>query len=159
MSRQVQQFADAAEAFCSWAEEGIEDQGGQVLNALVLLSNLYQCALALPEFFGEQDPPDVPDQEWKKVFARFGSMPFNYYSQCFDPHEVPGEPSVADLADDLSDIWRDLKKGLILFQAGNMNAACWHWRTSFWSHWGQHATGALYALQSWRSQHEGAAIP
>ena len=159
MLRQVQQFADAAKAYCSWAESNSEEQSSQVPAALALLSSLYRLALALPEVFVEQDSPDIQDQEWKNVFVRFGSMPFNYYSQCSDPHEVLGECATADLADDLADIWRDLKRGLLVFQAGNIEAACWQWRHSFWSHWGQHATGALYALHGWRSQHEDAAIP
>ena len=159
MSKHVQHFADVANAFCTWAEESSEDQIDQVPAALALLSNLYQLALVLPELFDEQDAPEIQDQDWKKVFARFGSMPFNYYSQFFDPLEVTGEPTVADLADDLADIWRDLKRGLLLFQAGNVAAACWQWRQSFWSHWGQHATGALHALHSWYCQGDVAAMP
>lgn len=158
MSNQVRQFADAAEEFCSWAEANPEDQRNQVLTALQHLSNLYRLALALPELFGEQDSRDISHEEWQQVFVRFGSLPFNYYSQSV-PQEVAGESSLADLADDLADIWRDLKSGLLLFQSGYAEAACWKWRGSFWSHWGEHASGALYALHSWHSRQEGAAIP
>ncbi len=158
MSDHVRQFAGAAKEFCYWAEATPEDQRNEVVTALGHLANLYQLALVLPEWFGEQDSPDISDREWNQVFVRFGSLPFNYYSQA-NPLEVLGESGLADLADDLADIWRDLKGGLLLFQSGYVEAACWQWRTSFWSHWGKHASGAIFALHNWHGQREGAAIP
>jgi hypothetical protein len=85
-----------------------------------------------------------------KEFRRFGSLPFNFYSECFNPLVVPAEePVIADFADDLADIWRDVKPGLLLFRAGDRAAG--HWRFHFDVHWGHHATAAMYALQAWFS--------
>jgi hypothetical protein len=91
------------------------------------------------------------------VYERFGGLPFNYYSECFDPLIVPAaeEPVVADLADDLADIWRDVKGGLMLWHDDESDAAAWHWRFHFESHWGLHASSAMYALQTWFSRHSG----
>jgi uncharacterized protein DUF5063 len=71
----------------------------------------------------------------------------------FDPLVVPQEETVtADLADDLADVWGDLKGGLLLLHQGDRVGATWHWAFHFSAHWGHHATAALYALQSWFSQ-------
>ena len=64
---------------------------------------------------------------------------------------------VADLADDLADVWRDVKRGLSLFNAGHVEAACWEWRQGFLATLGYHAAGGIYALHTWlaeRSQGE-----
>ena len=123
--------------------------------ALHLLSKLYQQALLLPSMFGEEKPDEVTHGAWKIVYARFDSLPFNYYMQCSRPHNVPDDlPGVADLADDLADIWRDLKRGLSLYNAGHIPAACWEWQQGFWQHWGNHAAGGIYALHSWLAEHQ-----
>jgi hypothetical protein len=98
------------------------------------------------------EAPDLPTEEYDRIFRRFGALPFNYYSECFDPLILPAEePVAADLADDLADIWRDVKGGLLLYDAGSPQSAAWHWSTHYSFHWGHHATSALYALQSWFS--------
>jgi hypothetical protein len=61
----------------------------------------------------------------------------------------------ADLADDLADIWRDVKSGLLLYRSENPAAASWEWRFHFKAHWGRHATGAMHALQAWFSANGG----
>ena len=52
------------------------------------------------------------------------------------------------LADDIADIYRDLKEGLVLsetHQAPPENII-WNWRVLFYSHWGKHAMDALLAI-------------
>jgi hypothetical protein len=91
----------------------------------------------------------VDDAAWKAVYQRFGALPFNYYS-AVDPHEVPAKDfTVGDLADDLADIWVDVKFGLASYQVGRADEAARDWRWSFDAHWGQHAVGALFAIRSW----------
>lgn len=111
---------------------------------------LYTQAHLLPDVDEDGEAAEISDDEWTKVFKRFRALPFNYYGEVFNPLIVPAEePVVADLADDLADIWRDLKPGLQLFEAGHHSAAAWHWRFLFKIHWGHHAIGALYALHYW----------
>jgi hypothetical protein len=154
MSQQVQQFAEAANQFCSWAERSPQSPETEATTAVQLLSSLYQRALTLPDTFGEEEPGEVADSEWTSIYRRFGSLPFNYYSQRFNPLDIQSEShEVADLADDLADIWRDLRRGLSLFNAGHVAAAGWEWRQSFWQHWGHHAAGGIYALHCWLSEH------
>ena len=52
-------------------------------------------------------------------------------------------------ADDLADIYRDLKEGLELYEAGHVAEALWEWSQSFNTHWGRHASSALHALQAY----------
>jgi Domain of unknown function (DUF5063) len=55
------------------------------------------------------------------------------------------------LADDLADIYRDLKKGLILSEKTSAEDALWNWRLHFDFHWGNHAMSALKAIQDIRN--------
>ncbi|MCL1635480.1 DUF5063 domain-containing protein [Luteimonas sp. SX5] len=159
MSSQVQHFAEAANQFCSWAEHAPQSPEAEAGTALRLLSSLYQQALTLPDTFAEGEPAETTDEEWKSIYRRFGALPFNYYSQRFDPMDVQNDAlELGDLADDLADTWRDLRRGLSLFKSGHVAAAGWEWRQSFWQHWGHHAAGGIYALHCWLAEHsQGAA--
>jgi len=144
-------FASAAKAYCDWAESTffIDADGDQIL-AERLLCDLYRHALDLPDVSGGEEAPDIPEAEWQKVYKRFQLLKPQSYSKLFDPSAFPPENEVVacDLADDLADIWRDLKSGLILWEAGSVDAAAWEWRFSLSSHWRRHVTGALQALSS-----------
>ena len=53
------------------------------------------------------------------------------------------------LSDDLADIWRDLKEGLLVYAKGTEKArqhAIWMWTFEFHGHWAHHAVSALNAL-------------
>ena len=154
MTARIQLFAETAGKFCTWAEGAPQSPEREAMFALHLLSDLYQQGLQLPPIFGDEEPFEVPLEDWSRIYKRFGALPFNYYMQCASPQNVPDDvPGVADLADDLADIWRDLKRGLGLFNAGYVSAACWEWRQSFWQHWGNHAAGGIFTLHNWLSQH------
>lgn len=147
---EIQRFVDAARAFCGWAEGKPGEPEVEGRAAICSLVRLYSCALDLPDIFGEEEADRIPDANYRQVFNRFGVLPFNYYSKQFNPLLVPGEnPCIADLADDMADIWRDLKPGLKQFDAGLVEAAVWEWRNSFQGHWGHHAASAIFALHCW----------
>lgn len=155
-------FAHEVRAYCQWCErpEPNETEYAAARAALRFVGMLQQ--LALPLDFPE-DPPvidaDRPSQdEWQAVCRRFKSMPFSYYNGFFDPHEnvgVTSEAGVDDLLDDLADIWRDLRHGLDLWDAGEEAAAQWEWVFGYRSHWGRHAAGAQYALHCWMADYGG----
>jgi len=150
--QQLDAFFHTSTAFCQWAEGSPALADDEAETALRLLSKLYAQALELPPLFDEEDAPDRSHDEWLAVHRRFAAMPFNFYAAYSEPHDAADPyPGIGDLADDLADIWRDLKRGLALYQKGNLAAAAWGWRNSFDTHWGRHAAGALYALQCWRS--------
>lgn len=143
-------FAEVAEEYCNWAEGPAGDAIDEARQARRLLIELLRCAIDLTCPFSEVESRSLSNDAYERVYARFGTLPFNYYSECFNPLPVPAEePGVADLADDLADIWRDVKVGLILWHELRVASAAWYWRFTFETHWGHHASAALYALQSW----------
>ena len=145
-------FFNTATAFCRWAEGESAAPDDEAETAFKLLGRLCVQVLEIPPLFDEEDAPELPHEEWLVVYKRFGSLPFNYYASYSEPHITSDPlPGTGDLADDLADIWRDLKGGLALYEKGNHAAAAWEWRNLYDIHWGRHATGALYALQCWRS--------
>lgn len=148
----LEAFFHTATVFCIWAEGSPALPDEEAATAVSLLSRLYAQANELPELFDEEDAPRLSHEEWLVIYKRFGSLPFNFYAAYSDPHDVEDPtPGTGHLADDLADIWRDLKSGLALYEKGNHAAAVWEWRNSFNIHWGRHAAAALYALQCWRS--------
>jgi uncharacterized protein DUF5063 len=148
----IQSFATVAADYCSWAEAKPRDAATEAAFARRSVAELYRLALDLPNRFCQTNALEISHEDWKTVHTRFGALPFNYYSACFNPLVVPAEEPVAgDLADDLADIWRDLKPGVVLFEERQVEASAYHWRFNFDVHWARHAIGALYALQAWFS--------
>ena len=92
----------------------------------------------------------MPDDEWSARFRRFGALPFNYYGDVDEPQKIPpSNPTTGDLADDLADIYRDIKEGLSLAEADHLPEAMYSWRESFRTHWGRHASSAIRVLHIW----------
>ena len=56
------------------------------------------------------------------------------------------EVSIGNIDDDIIDIYRDIKRGLIAYDAGHQRDAQCFWIHSFESHWGAHAANAISAL-------------
>jgi hypothetical protein len=146
-------FAAIADAFCRWAEADALDGAQELQLARILLAKLYAAALVLPDGTpSEIDPIETPSLSPQKAFCRFGELPINMYATC-DPLVVPCEqPGVGDVADDLAGIYADLHRGLVLYRSGDVAAATWEWSFSFRSHWGDHAVGALTALQAFATR-------
>ncbi len=153
MTTSVDRFAAAAQAYCTWSESGAEDDASEARTAVRHLSILYALALDLclrEEADSDLDGVEVDDDAWKTVYARHHALPFDYYWEVGDPHsQSPGEPLCGDLADDLADIYRDLREGLSLFQEGHAAEAETAWFDCFQFHWGLHATQALSAIHRW----------
>src|SRR2546430_602877 len=99
----IESFAIAAEEYCRWAEDSPADAGTEAHRARRLLLELLRRAIDLPGVLAEREATALSDEDYRRVYERFGALPFNYYSECFDPLIVPAEePVVADLADDLA---------------------------------------------------------
>jgi len=72
---------------------------------------------------------------------------WNLYSQVLIQRKTR-EANYGSLADDIADIYRDLKEGLVLHHSGlaTPNDILWEWRLLFYSHWGDHAMNALRTI-------------
>lgn len=148
-------FASAARGYCLWAESPPGAGETDMLTARRHLASLIALALDLPDTAsGANNTGTISPAAWRSIFQRFGELPVNYYNNSVDPlHACGAEPSLGDLADDLADIWRDLKGGLVLFDEGHVTAAAFTWREGYIFHWGRHAASALYILQCWAQSH------
>lgn len=148
-------FVGAVRDFCAWCESP-RDQSSERLafDTSRHLARLYAAALDLPEVDIDDfpDPEPVSAEAKRSMFVSFAGLPFNYYREVFFSNvEQVDEPVVGDLADDLTDIYCDLRDGLALFDSGNEPAAVWYWRFSFGIHWGRHAVCALRAIHCYQS--------
>ena len=84
---------------------------------------------------------DVGEQEVRRIYDTASALPIEqFYDKVWDD----GETVTADLADDVADIYRDLKPGMLAFDSGDdalVAGAVWSWRFSYQSHWKQHIDG------------------
>ncbi len=149
----VQQFATLAREFRAWVLHGTDNGPDAARTALRHVTRLYTAALELPHgSVGDREDPEVsPVPSWNELHQALRQrLPLGFYGEVFNPLVVPiEEPVIGDVADDLADIFSDLEKGLLWFEAGHSSEAVWEWRFGLVHHWGDHATGAMRALHWW----------
>jgi hypothetical protein len=147
----INNFALLARRYCKWCEEHqLTDPKSLHYEAIGHLAQLYAAGLTLPDVdvTDHSELSEPPKEAIQAIYRSFGALPFNYYRDFFSPHIIDqsNEPGMGDLADDLTDIYLDLHRGLALLDSGIEAAAAWEWRFSFGIHWGRHAVSALRAL-------------
>jgi hypothetical protein len=157
----VTQFKEIAERYCTLLEAVPEDNSIWTQQVLVTLSRLYALAHDLPDIELPDDAPDISDSinvtiaERKKVSDRVKSIlgtqvAYWAYIDPTEPSESSDEPVFGNLADDLADIYRDIKPGLRAWATGDdryLTSIIIAWKFPlFGSHWGVHAVSALRAL-------------
>ena len=147
----VETFAEIAQRYCSWAESPFGESRDEMLTARRLLAELHRAAIDLPDMGPGEDTEDAVSADgWAAVRGRFLRLPVDGYWDVFNPLEEEA-PVFNSLADDLSDIYRDLKEGLLLYARGQVVEAVWEWRFNFEIHWGAHLTGAQRAVHAYFS--------
>ncbi|MBX7221231.1 MAG: DUF5063 domain-containing protein [Blastocatellia bacterium] len=150
----VQAFAEIAEKYCTWVEGPRGDADAEMRKVRKLLAELHAMVLRVKvtdrgEITAENM---VPHEVWGDVFQAFRErLPANDYWEVSNPltHDPDQYLVCNSLADDLADIYRDLKNGLALFQEGHLSEAAWEWRFSFEIHWGAHLMSAQRAIHSY----------
>jgi len=144
----ILQFAQVARGFASWCEA--ESLGAEPeVTAAVWLAQLHAAALQLPNHEAQNDRgvPEIPVNLLARVCANLQCYLGRYYREFFDPSPLLDDTHVlGDIGDDLLDIYKDIRIGLILYDAGETDEALWHWSFLHRIHWGHHAVGALFAL-------------
>jgi hypothetical protein len=147
VSGEPEYFHSAAKRFCALVDSVDELSRREFLVRLNLaLPELYAAAVRLPDrFVDESDPPDgIPHEEWRSLFERARSKlgDADSYRAVYDPWDQIEAAIAFSLADDVSDIYRDLQT-VLADDRGEDGA--WDWRFAFANHWGHHATNALSA--------------
>ena len=152
----VLEFTAAANEFCKYAEHASELKGDELLKILQrLLPYLYLKASLLPllePVFEEGNVKSVTESDWTQVHdtlkSVFGSA--NDFNEVFDEKAKDSEgPVVSSLAENMADIYQDLKNSLVLYRTGTnevMNDAVWECRLNFEHYWGQILTNSLRAI-------------
>jgi len=143
----VLDFAATARGFCQWCEG--ENSERSDANAVSWIAQLYGLAVVLPSVTSDNEDglPDLPLDVLARARANLAVFNGRYYREVFDPApELDDEPVVGDIGDDLLDIYKDVRRGLILFDDGDVLEALWQWSFLHSVHWGRHCAGALLAL-------------
>lgn len=158
-------FSAIAEKYCGIVDRAAAFSRTQLLAALYrILPELLCEAIQLPDTDpndreGADDPKKdlsptltnstISQSDWSSLYQllrqKFGDA--DLYQTIFNPTE--GKESVtASLADDIADVYRDLRSGLSLASVGAASPAdvIWEWRFGFYSHWGNHAINALRTI-------------
>jgi Domain of unknown function (DUF5063) len=156
---QVAAFHRAASQFCGLLELDSPNPKLWIREVLMALSDLYATANTLLTFQPVEFSEDIPEQrrihhdQCQAIYDRISrALPQTWYLTYFDLTEsfdLEQKPVIGDLADDLADIFRDLKPGLIATSNQDdavMGAVVFEWQFSFRSHWGDHAVNALKLL-------------
>jgi len=146
----------AAQAYCSLVEDSdVGEEAAFASQLLITLSDAVAAAVRLPEIEpGDADSPSrISQDEWQACYQRIGQLTgpwWSCYWEAFHPFaldQTGAGVGLGDLIDDLADVWRDLKDGLLALDAGlDLSDVEWEWRHGYWSHWGHHAAGAMRAL-------------
>jgi hypothetical protein len=154
-------FMAAAERYCALFESEPADPDQWTATVLSALAQLYSAAHRLPDFGLSENAPTIPDsldvttEECGSVFGVVSRAlgPQAEYWAYFDPSEpldADQQPIFYSLADDLADIYGDIKPGLRAWETGDdryLEAIVFVWKTPlFGTHWGVHAVSAMRAL-------------
>jgi hypothetical protein len=163
-SPEVIGFFRAAQTYCSLIEGSKANEFAKEIwleNVLAALAQLYAAAHALPEVESQEtahpadDLFDVGKDEWQSIYQSVGRTlgKAGAYWCYFDPNQPPDakdEPILGDLADDLADIYRDVKPALRAWEANQdtwlREAVFTCGNVLFVGHWGRHAVNAIRAL-------------
>jgi hypothetical protein len=143
----VRRFADVAARFCQTMETEPTSVAQNLIDLRLRAAELHLAALSLPEQNSEENAP-YPNVSGTRISpGRFANLPADRYWDIFEPMVVtPDEPVCNSIADDFHDIYGDVKRGLILYEQGYSEEACWQWRFTFYIHWGEHLVGLMRAL-------------
>jgi hypothetical protein len=153
-------FASKAKAFCDWVEGDFKDPLEELLKAEQLLTELHSSILGLSNADAVwEDVEDLTETEeysdadkaaWHASREKFTALPIDGYWEIFDASNIEDDsPVFATVSDDLSDIYSDLKGGLILYEKEMFAEAFWEWRFNFEIHWGNHLVGCQKAIRNY----------
>jgi len=116
---------------------------------------MYLKASLLPDLdpiFEDGNEKFVTESDWYRIHdilkEKFGTA--NDYLELFDEKFIESEtPVPSSLAENMADIYQDMKDFLLLYQTGTqevMNDAIWECRLNFENIWGQKLVNAMKAI-------------
>ncbi|HHH40366.1 MAG TPA: DUF5063 domain-containing protein [Sedimenticola sp.] len=153
MNPHIEKMAEVARAYCSLIEK-VEVADSRWLREMsMLLPRLHACVEALGTGDGEEAPTLAPDLDARfELFVLLRDLLGNrdgYWMEFDTARDNQGMSG--SLADDLTDIYCELKHGLRLLDEEPGRAAD-DWRSGYHMHWGRHLVDAERHLYELRSQ-------
>ena len=152
----VLEFTAAANEFCKYAEHASELKGDELLKILQrLLPYLYLKASLLPSLepvFEESNIKTVTESDWTLIHDNLKSVfgTANDFYEVFDEKAKDSEePVVSSLAENMADIYQDLKDCITNYSIGNeevMNDAISECIYHFEEFWGQQLVNVMRAV-------------
>lgn len=151
----LDRFSAVVARFCSVVDSAPNlERSDFVAQLYRTLPKLIDEAISLPEVERINRNPTRKTvrqkiDEWDRLYTSLKQKlgDWDSYMQVFDPTRdtaaIPGS-----LADDIADIYRDLKERLVLkgTHGSEPEELIWEWKFGFQSHWGKHAMDALLAI-------------
>lgn len=153
--KETKDFLLTARSYCSFIET-TDTTNKEFLKGLQgLLLILYQQATTLScttldheEEFKEKLSKEEFEKILNSISDKIGEN--RYYWEVFDPtNDKDTEAVCGDLVDDIGDIFKDIKYGLMIFDIGTTSSqedAIWNFKFGFEKHWGRHAISALKTI-------------
>jgi hypothetical protein len=146
-------FAVISRRFCQVVDDAAGvDRSEFVAQIYQILPKLIDEAVNLPEVESsgaDYQSSSLQDrhEQWDRLYKSLKEnlRDWDVYRQVFDPTK-DSEAISGSLADDIADIYDDLKKALLCSRSEDM---IWEWRLLFQSHWGKHAIDALLVAHFW----------
>ena len=158
-TKAFQDFVTAARHFCLLIEIKQSDNLKEFLQTIKrYLSALYVLGLDLPDISLSSDldlSVDLSDTERKSIRQFISDrVPFSYYWIVLNPVEVENDADVGagDLLDDLEEMYRDIKCGLIMLDKEDFSAkenGVWKLKFDYDSHWSTHCIEALQVIHDY----------
>lgn len=157
-SREVIEFTAVANEYCNILENSGRSSGLQLLRVeQKLLPLLYYKTLMIAGFDPVNDEPVekfVTETDWEnicqRVIGKLGEA--NDFLEVFDARMADSEgPVTGSIAENLTDIYQDLKDYLINYNIGTteiMNDALWECLENFRLYWGQKLVNTIRAVHN-----------
>jgi hypothetical protein len=152
MGSDTSELATLAQSFCDLIERAHELDSAWLHDLALLLPQLHVAVDSLEEARGSGFPVVEEDLDTRfEIFSRLRRLlgANDGYWMEFDV-AYDGQSMTGSLADDLTDIYCELKQGLSLWEQ-EPGLAVGGWHTGYRTHWGQHLVDAsrhLYELNA-----------
>ena len=152
---QFMQLVETARSYCKLID-GVQDGKDWLVPLFQMLPRLHAEVVVLHNGLDGLFPPEIADFDDRfALFSRLRSWLGErdvYWLEYDHPDDLGSddEHRTGSLADDLTDIYFELKRGLNLLDSVGPEEVAHLWEVGFKHHWGQHLVDAerhLYALR------------
>lgn len=144
--KEAEKFYLSAANYCKVVENTDHVNESNLLSLLHALLDLYSKAHILPDVEIENEE----EVNFEMPILEIDFNKYDLYWEVFDPYYLD-KPVRASLSDDILDIYKDVKRGLLLFEKNKFTNAIWQWKFNFEIHWDSHAVDAIRVLHSAKS--------